>query len=140
MITSLSPINEPFLYFNTNQKPLIKSPKSGDFENKNCIGRSPDPFSFRPNIKEEKAVWLRETTITRKSTSRYKNCVVEEARTTTLTSSTIKIERDKYFGLYLQVNCDNALSHNSNLYMLGYAQVYRRASLKFYLLCYFAGE
>ena len=50
-----------FVPFNTNQKPLIKSPKSGDFENKNCIGRSPDPFSSRPNIKEEKVVWLRET-------------------------------------------------------------------------------
>ena len=34
----------------------------GDFENKNYIGRSPDPFSSRPNAKEEKAVWLRETT------------------------------------------------------------------------------
>ena len=63
VITSLSPINEPFLSFNTNQKPLIKSPKSGDFENKNCIGHSPDPFSSCPNIKEEKAVWLRETMI-----------------------------------------------------------------------------
>ena len=51
-----------FLSFNTNQKPRIKSPKSGDFENKIYIGRSPDPFSSRPNIKEEKAVWLRETT------------------------------------------------------------------------------
>ena len=49
------------LSFNTNQKPRIKYPKSGDFENKNYIGRSPDPFSSRPNIKEEKAVWLRET-------------------------------------------------------------------------------
>ena len=61
VITSLSPINEPFLSFNTNQKPRIKSPKSGDFENKNYIGCSPDPFSSRPNIKEEKVVWLRET-------------------------------------------------------------------------------
>ena len=50
-----------YLSFNTNQKPHIKSPKSGDFENKFYIGRSPDPFCSRPNIKEEKAVWLRET-------------------------------------------------------------------------------
>ena len=50
-----------FLSFNTNQKPRIKSPKSGNFENKFYIGRSPDPLSSRPNIKEEKAVWLRET-------------------------------------------------------------------------------
>ena len=63
VITSLSPINEPFLSFNTDQKPRIKSPKSGNFENKNYIGRSPDPFSSRPNIKEEKAVWLRETSM-----------------------------------------------------------------------------
>ena len=61
VITSLSPINEPFLSFNTKQKPHIKSPKSGDFGNKIYIGRSPDPFSSRPNKKEEKAVWLRET-------------------------------------------------------------------------------
>ena len=61
VITSLSPINEPFLSFNTKQKPHIKFPKSGDFENKIYIGRSLDPFSSRPNIKEEKAVWLRET-------------------------------------------------------------------------------
>ena len=50
-----------FLSFNTNQKPRIKSPKSGDFENKIYIGRSPDPFSSRPNTKEEKVVWLHET-------------------------------------------------------------------------------
>ena len=54
-------LRKPFLSFNTNQKPRIKSPKSGAFENKNYIERSPDPFSSRPNIKEEKAVWLRET-------------------------------------------------------------------------------
>ena len=54
-------LRDLFLSFNTNQKPHIKSPKSGDFENKNYIGRSPDPFSSRPNIKEEKVVWLRKT-------------------------------------------------------------------------------
>ena len=43
--TSLSPINEPFLFFNTKQKPNIKPSKSGNFENKIYIGRSPDPFS-----------------------------------------------------------------------------------------------
>ena len=58
---SLSPINEPFLSFNTNQKPRIKSPKSGDLQNKNYIGHSPDPIFSRPNIKEKIAVWLRET-------------------------------------------------------------------------------
>ena len=36
----------------------IKFPKSGDFENKNYVGRSPDPFPSRPNIKEEKIAWL----------------------------------------------------------------------------------
>ena len=60
-ITSLLPINKTFLSFNTNQKPHIKSLKSGDFENKNYTRRSPDPFSSRPNIKEEKMVWLHET-------------------------------------------------------------------------------
>ena len=40
---------------------MHKSPKSGDFENKNYKGHSPDPFSSHSNIKEEKAVWLRET-------------------------------------------------------------------------------
>ena len=55
---SLSPINEPFLSFNTNQKPRIKSPKSGDLQNKNYIGRSPDPIFSRPNIKEKIMVWL----------------------------------------------------------------------------------
>ena len=34
MIASLSPINEPFLSFNTNQKPCINSLKSGDLQNK----------------------------------------------------------------------------------------------------------
>ena len=34
--------------------------KCGDFENKNYIGRSPEPFPSRPNAKEGKAVWLRE--------------------------------------------------------------------------------
>ena len=48
-----------FLSLYTNQKPRIKSPKSGDFENKNYIGHSPDPFLSRPNAKEGKAVWLR---------------------------------------------------------------------------------
>ena len=42
-----------FLPFSTNQKPRIKSPKSEDFENKNCIGRSPDLF-FRSKYKKEK--------------------------------------------------------------------------------------
>ena len=55
-------LRDLFLPFNTNQKPRIKSPKSGDFENKNYIGHLPDPFSSRPNIKEEKAVWLCKTT------------------------------------------------------------------------------
>ena len=32
----------------------MKSPKSGDFENKNYIGRSPDPFPSHPNAKKEK--------------------------------------------------------------------------------------
>ena len=50
-----------YLSFNTNQKPRIKSPKSGDLENKNYVGRSPDPFPSRPKAKEGKAVWLRET-------------------------------------------------------------------------------
>ena len=54
-------LRKPFLSFNTNQKPHIKSPKCGDFENKNYIGCSPDAFSFRPNMKEEKAVWLCKT-------------------------------------------------------------------------------
>ena len=58
---SLSPINESFLSFNTNQKPHIKSPKSGDLQNKNYIGHSPDPIFSRPNIKEKIVVWLRET-------------------------------------------------------------------------------
>ena len=53
-------LRDLFLSFNTNQKLRIKSP--GDFESKNYIGRSPDPFSSRPNKKEEKVVWLRETT------------------------------------------------------------------------------
>ena len=47
-------LRDLFLSFNINQKPRIKSPKSGDFENKNYIGRSPDPFSSRSNAKEEK--------------------------------------------------------------------------------------
>ena len=57
-------LRDLFLSFYTNQKPRIKSPKSGDFENKNYIGHSPDPFSSRPNAKEGKAVWLRETSST----------------------------------------------------------------------------
>ena len=55
-------LHELFLYFNTNQKPHIKSINSRDFKNKKYLGLSPDPFSSCPNIKEEKAVWLRETT------------------------------------------------------------------------------
>ena len=55
-------LRESFLSFtNINQKPRIKSHESGDFENKNFIGCSPDPFSSRPNITEEKAVWLHKT-------------------------------------------------------------------------------
>ena len=54
-------LHDLFLSFNTNQKPNIKSPKSGDFESKNYTGCSPDPSSSRPNIKEEKAVWLCKT-------------------------------------------------------------------------------
>ena len=52
------------LSFSTNEEPHIKSPISGDFENKNYTGRSPDPFSFHPSIKEEKKkrLWLYETT------------------------------------------------------------------------------
>ena len=61
MLPTFSKVTRSFLSFNTNQKPRIKSPKSGDFENKNYIGRSPDPFSSCPNIKEEKSVRLRET-------------------------------------------------------------------------------
>ena len=33
----------------------------GDFENKNYIRRSPDPFSSCPNIKEEKLLRLHKT-------------------------------------------------------------------------------
>ena len=35
---------EPFLSFNTKQKPHIKSPKSRALYNKNYIGQSPDLF------------------------------------------------------------------------------------------------
>ena len=51
VITSLSLINDPFLAFNTNQKPRKKSPKVGILRTKIiAIGGSPDPFSSRPNI------------------------------------------------------------------------------------------
>ena len=40
---------------------MHKTPKSGDFEDQNYIGHSPDPFSSCPNAKEENAVWLYET-------------------------------------------------------------------------------
>ena len=36
-ITSLSPINEPFLSFNTNQKPCINSPKVGILRTKTVL-------------------------------------------------------------------------------------------------------
>ena len=64
-------LHKPFLSFNTNQKLGIKSPKSGDFENKNYIERSPDPFPSRPNIKQEKAVWLHKTSKCRRSYAAY---------------------------------------------------------------------
>ena len=59
-------LHDLFLSFNTNQKPGIKSQKS---ENKNYIGHLPDPFSYHPNIKEEKAVWLCETSVCVRLTS-----------------------------------------------------------------------
>ena len=53
-----------FLSFNNNQKPRIKSPKSGNFANKNYSYRAFNrPFSSHPNIKEEKAVWLHDTKV-----------------------------------------------------------------------------
>jgi len=37
----------------------VESPNLGDCQYKTVILCSPDPFSSRPNTKEEKAVWLR---------------------------------------------------------------------------------
>ena len=47
-IKEVSPIKEPLLPFNSNQKPHIKFPKSGGLQNKNYIGHS--PYVTRPAI------------------------------------------------------------------------------------------
>ena len=44
-----------FSVLNTNQKPCIKSPKS-EFAEQRAFTR---PFSSHPNVKEDKAIWIR---------------------------------------------------------------------------------
>ena len=56
---SFSPINEPLLSFNTNQKLHSRIPKTGDLLYKNCMECSPDPFSFRPNLKKKQSGYTR---------------------------------------------------------------------------------
>ena len=50
-------INTSFRLVITNQQ----SPDSGDFVARKFLCKVTRPFSSHPNIKEEKAVWLRET-------------------------------------------------------------------------------